>query len=105
MRTFLLGATALLLLALGAAGLFYPPAGAAQQPQQVYVLSWWTVDGGGGASGAAGQYALEGTAGQPDAGPLLTGGNYQLVGGFWPGGGLSGEYWYRIYLPLVLRGY
>lgn len=104
MKTSLVWATVLLLLALGAAALFYPPAGAAQQPQQTYVLSWWTIDGGGGTSGAAGQYALEGTAGQPDAGPLLSGGDYQLAGGFWPGGGLAAMA-YNIYLPVVLRGH
>jgi len=73
----------------------------AQTPQQTYDLSWWTVDGGGGSS-SGGNYVLDGTAGQPDPGPLLRGGSYQLEGGFW-GGGLSGVSWYSIYLPLVLR--
>jgi hypothetical protein len=73
----------------------------AQSPQQTYDLSWWTVDGGGGGS-SGGNYALDGTAGQPDPGPILSGGGYNLEGGFW-GGGLSGASWYYIYLPLVLR--
>ena len=72
----------------------------AQGSQQDYDLSWWTVDGGGG-HGAAGNYILDGTAGQPDPGPALLGGNYRLEGGFW-GGALSGQQ-YTIYLPLVLR--
>ncbi len=93
---------ALLVLGAGAAALLSPRAGAAQAPQQAYDLSWWTVDGGGGSSSAAGRYALEGSAGQPDPGPLLSGGNYQVTGGFW-GGGLSGGSWYEIYLPLVLQ--
>ena len=87
----------------------------AQQPQQSYDLSWWTVDGGGGSSAAGGSYSLDGTAGQPDPGPILSGGDgpqrsegsrslYALGGGFWHGGALA-EVLYEIYLPLVLRGY
>jgi hypothetical protein len=45
-------------------------------------LSWSTVDGGGGPS-AGGSLNLHSTIGQPDAGPTLTGGNLELVGGFW----------------------
>ena len=74
----------------------------AQGPQQTYHLSWWTVDGGGGTSAAVGSYTLDGTAGQPDPGPLLRGGDYQLEGGFW-GGTLSGVSMHDLYLPLVLR--
>lgn len=96
---------ALLVLCAGMAALFNPLSGAAQGPDQVYGLSWWTVDGGGGTSGAAGHYSLDGTAGQPDPGPLLTGDNYQVAGGFWSGGGLSGVSWHAIYLPMVLRGH
>jgi hypothetical protein len=47
-----------------------------------YTLRWSTVDGGGGASGG-GAYVLVGTIGQPDAG-AMSGGNYDLFGGFWP---------------------
>lgn len=64
-----------------------------------YDLSWWTVDGGGYTFSTGGGYSLGGTAGQPDAG-LLHGGGYTLGGGFWGGAAV-----YRIYLPLVLRGY
>ena len=49
-----------------------------------YDLSWNTIDGGGGTS-AGGDFVLSGTIGQPDAGPLLTGGPYALSGGFWFG--------------------
>ena len=49
-----------------------------------YDLSWWTVDGGGGEVQGSG-YTLTGTAGQPEAGPVLTGGDYTLYSGFWPG--------------------
>ena len=44
-------------------------------------IDWCTVDGGGGAS-FGGDYTLEGTIAQPDAG-LMTGGDYTLEGGFW----------------------
>ena len=64
-----------------------------------YDLTWWTVDGGGVGAGLPGPYSLGGTIGQADA-ETLAGGGYTLVGGFWHGGGVSGQY---IYLPLVLR--
>jgi len=41
--------------------------------------------GGGRSSG--GPYVLTGTIGQPDA-AWSSGGNYELLGGFWPGGPL-----------------
>jgi hypothetical protein len=90
------------LLALAGLALRGLPAGA-QSPQQTYSLSWWTADGGGGHSTAAGSYTLDGTAGQPDAGPRLSGGNYLLNGGFWPGG-VGWQVRHAIYLPIVLRG-
>jgi hypothetical protein len=65
-------------------------------------LGWFTVDGGGGVSSSTGSYSLTGTIGQPDAG-FLTGGSYSLSGGFWGGGAFAEEY--RIYLPLVVRGF
>src|SRR3989442_15289849 len=48
-----------------------------------YAIDWFTIDGGGGAS-SGGSFTLSGTIGQPDAG-TLSGGNYALQGGFWPG--------------------
>jgi len=51
-----------------------------------YELSWSTIDGGGGKS-SGGPYVLTGTIGQPDAG-YHGGGDYELLGGFWPGGPL-----------------
>jgi hypothetical protein len=46
-------------------------------------IDWSTMDGGGGTS-AGGAYSISDTVGQPDANALsLTGGSYQLSGGFW----------------------
>ena len=51
-----------------------------------YALEWYTIDGGGGRS-SGGPYTLTGTIGQPDA-AYSAGGQYELLGGFWPGGPL-----------------
>jgi hypothetical protein len=47
-----------------------------------YNIDWHKIAGGGGASTNA-QYALSGTAGQPEAGGPMAGGRYSLTGGFW----------------------
>ena len=47
-------------------------------------LPWFSVDGGGGTS-AGGDFTLDGTVGQPDAGGKLTGGGFAVEGGFIPG--------------------
>jgi len=67
-----------------------------------YEVNWYTIDGGGGQS-SGGPYTLTGTIGQPDA-AYSRGGNYELLGGFWPGGPLCfvdfqhfarfAEYWW-----------
>jgi hypothetical protein len=49
-----------------------------------YDLSWFTIDSGGDMWTTGGDFELSGTIGQPDAGPVMTGGGFQLVGGFWP---------------------
>jgi hypothetical protein len=59
-------------------------------------LSWWTVDGGGDVWTTGGNFELSGTIGQPDAGVVMTGGGYELVGGFWPGAPAGG--------PTICRG-
>ncbi len=59
---------------------------------QNFDVSWHTVNGGGGQS-AGGAFAVSGTIGQPDAGPaagVMTGGNYELTGGFWAGAAVPG---------------
>lgn len=48
-----------------------------------YDLSWSTIDGGGGTS-SGGQYVVKGTIGQADS-AYSAGGDYEVLGGFWPG--------------------
>lgn len=53
----------------------------------VFDLTWFTVDGGGATFSTGGGFVLGGTIGQPDAGSNaspMTGGTFELVGGFWP---------------------
>ena len=64
-----------------------------------YDLTWWTVDSGGGTA-TGGGYTLSGTVGQPEPGPVLTGGGFKLTSGFWPGGL---EAFGELFLPLVLQ--
>lgn len=48
-----------------------------------HALDWCTVDGGGAMHATGGVFELSGTIGQPDAGTLMTGGDFELSGGFW----------------------
>lgn len=94
MKRFIL--LVMVVLALGGAGVGLVRA----QLGSGYELRWSTVDGGGVVgAGAPGSYALNGTAGQPDAGSL-SGGSYTLRGGFWVSATAAA---YHVYLPLVLR--
>lgn len=61
-----------------------------------YELTWYTVDSGGATFSTGGTYSLGGTVGQADAG-ALSGGTYTLAGGFW------GEFFSRLFLPLILK--
>jgi hypothetical protein len=87
-----------LLLTIGSALVAAPDA-----PAGGLSIPWWTVDGGGRTS-HGGQFALSGTAGQPDA-AVMGGGPYTLQGGFWnpATGAISGEVGYRHFLPVVRR--
>ena len=49
-----------------------------------YEIAWHMIDGGGGTS-SGGQYILSGTIGQHDA-EYSASDDYELLGGFWPGG-------------------
>ena len=48
---------------------------------QLFSVDWYTIDGGGGQSGD-GSFELTWTVGQPDAGAVMTGGGFELTGGF-----------------------
>jgi len=48
-------------------------------------IDWWTIDGGGEMWTTGGDYELSSTIGQPDAGVTMTGGEFELAGGFWAG--------------------
>lgn len=61
------------------AAAFLAPAAAHSQS---YSINWYKISGGGGTS-TNGQYTISGTIGQHDAGGPMTGGSYQLTGGFW----------------------
>lgn len=57
---------------------------AANARAQSFDLPWYTTAGGSGRLTDAGGLELVGTIGQPTAG-TLTGGGFELAGGFWPG--------------------
>jgi hypothetical protein len=63
--------------------------------QDDFDLDWWTLDGGGAVFTTGGDFELSGTIGQPDAGDVMTGGAFELTGGFWagrvPGPGIPGD--------------
>jgi len=57
---------------------------AAGQTGDGYNLEWNVVSSSGSVSSTAfPPHALSGSAGQPEAGGAMTGGNYSLTGGFW----------------------
>ncbi len=91
--------TRILLLLAVCALLLIASAGAAYA-QGALDLPWWTADGGGGLS-QGGDYALHGTAGQPDA-AYSEGGAYTLAGGFWPSSSIT-ETLLKVYLPLTQK--
>ncbi len=66
-----------------------------------YDLSWWTVDGGSERL-AGGDFVMLGTAGQPEAGNVLTGGQFTLSSGFWSSGGTTTAQ-HLIFLPLLMH--
>lgn len=50
-----------------------------------FEITWYTIDAGGTNGSSGGAFELSGTIGQPDAGAVMTGGQFSLAGGFWPG--------------------
>lgn len=49
---------------------------------QQFSIDWYKVAGGGGTSTGA-TFTVNGTIGQPDAGAVMSGGNFSVAGGFW----------------------
>ena len=49
---------------------------------QNYSVDWFKIAGGGGASSNS-EYSISGAIGQLDASGPMTGGNFQVTGGFW----------------------
>ncbi len=47
-----------------------------------FTIPWSTIDGGGGRT-SGGPFTINGTIGQWDAGQLLAGGSFTIVGGYW----------------------
>ena len=66
-----------------------------------FSIPFWSVDGGGGAS-RGGEFVLNGSIGQADAG-RMSGGDYVLQGGVWGGLPATPEPGRITYLPLVFR--
>lgn len=60
---------------------------AAGQALGQFEIGWHSVDCGGGMNSAGGTFSLSGTIGQHDAqvSPVMSGGTFSLVGGFWAG--------------------
>ncbi len=68
------------------------------QTSPSYDLTWHVISSGGGSLlSSDGQYALNGTVGQP-ATMLLSGGSYSLQSGFWQ---LPSSH--AVYLPLTVK--
>ena len=76
-------------------------AGVASAAANGFSLDSWTVDGGGGTS-TGGDYTVSATIGQPDAGQVMNGGDYSVVGGFWSGA-MAPPSPILVYFPLVIR--
>jgi hypothetical protein len=51
-------------------------------PAPPYSIDWHRIAGGGGTSTNS-QYSLDGTIGQHDASPTISGGSYSIVSGYW----------------------
>ena len=58
------------------------PAAARAQP---FDLNWYTLDGGGELVGVGGPFELSGTIAQYDASAPMSGGTFEIIGGFWAG--------------------
>ena len=46
-------------------------------------IPFFSIDGGGAIASSGGQFELAGTVGQPEAGGIMSGGEFELTTGFW----------------------
>ena len=68
-----------------------------------YRVNWWSIDGGAQIS-SGDSLALSGIIGQPDTGPVMSGENFTVTGGYWPGGQEpDGTGSSLVYLPFVKK--
>ena len=70
-----------------------------------FSLSQWAINNGGGTSNG-GSFAVNATIGQPDAGEMMSGGEFGLVGGILPSeppGGNPPSEGQEIYLPVIIK--
>jgi hypothetical protein len=68
-----------------------------------YAVTWYTVAGGGGTA-SAGDFVVNSTSGQHDAGTLI-GGEFSLHGGFWFASPFRPfMYFYFPWLPVTAPG-
>lgn len=69
---------------------------------RTFSLSWWKAGAGGGET-QGGDYSLQVTVGQAEAG-TLRGGNYTLTGGFWSEApSVPYQPGRRVLLPLIVK--
>jgi uncharacterized membrane protein len=79
---------------------FFVVATAFSAPAANYAISKFTVEGGVYSWQTGSAYTLGGAAGEYAAG-LVSGGDYQLGGGSWPGGSVFEKKF--LYLPITVR--
>jgi hypothetical protein len=90
-----------LIVVLAVAVLFLLAAAALAQPDSPYALVGWTTASGGVMASADGRYSVAATAGDPSAGPPMSGGQFGVTGGFVAASGSPASA-PRLYLPAVL---
>jgi len=76
-------------------------AGAVSADLPAFSLAWWTTDSGG-TSSRGGNYVLNSSVAQPDAGMMVASHSYRLEGGFWLSAAPDAVQKY-IYVPAVRR--
>ena len=95
-QSLLIGVTGLVLILLLAGTVL-------AQSSANYKLEWNLI-GGGGQRVSSNRFVVDGTAGQPAAGPPFpSSDNFVVSGGYWPGA--SPPLFHKTYLPQVMRDF